>query len=220
MWLLELPDQLSWRDTGRAELKRPKAWRAPSWSWASVDGKIQFEQNTVTPRSMFSIIDCQLNPRSQDVPFGQVAAGFLRVRGRVLKRRPIRYGLQTEHMDLCVDRFSDSSLLFDVHDSRSRVMTTVGIETWDDPVYCLFFHVVLVRDARYKLGLCSKSSQHGVKAEALEQIDIYAIFCLALRKLPSGDFHRVGLLEIEEKSEVWRCFEAFKQAEQETIRIV
>lgn len=38
----ELPAGLLWRKTGDTDLVRPAAYRAPSWSWAALDGPVKF----------------------------------------------------------------------------------------------------------------------------------------------------------------------------------
>ena len=94
-------------------------------------------------------------------------------------------------MTIGLDRFSASFLMFDVRHRQLTVVTTKGREALDDPVYCLFLHVVLVGDTRHRLGLGNKSSQREeIWPEALGEIDIEAILSLALRKLPNGDFYR------------------------------
>lgn len=47
IWELQLPEQLLWKHLGRTvsgvhKYPMPSRYRAPSWSWASVDGKVEF----------------------------------------------------------------------------------------------------------------------------------------------------------------------------------
>ncbi|RSL59013.1 hypothetical protein CEP54_007520 [Fusarium duplospermum] len=60
-------------------------YRAPSWSWASVEGPMSFlspHQKAPNP-GIFrtSVIEAQCQPESMDSPYGHVSDGFLRLKG-------------------------------------------------------------------------------------------------------------------------------------------
>ena len=82
LWQDNLPNELIWR-VSRAEsdsVRRPSRYRAPSWSWASVDTQTI---NKFVDRELFSVIavtDSHIDHLSSD-PFSQVADGWIRVRG-------------------------------------------------------------------------------------------------------------------------------------------
>ena len=82
LWRDDLPNELIWR-VSRAEsdtVRRPSRYRAPSWSWASVDTQII---NKFVDRELLSVIavtDSHIDHLSSD-PFGQVTGGWIRVRG-------------------------------------------------------------------------------------------------------------------------------------------
>lgn len=82
LWQDDLPNELVWR-VGRAEsdtLRRPSMYRAPSWSWASVDTQVI---NKFVERELFSVIavtDSHIDHLTSD-PFSQVTGGWIRVRG-------------------------------------------------------------------------------------------------------------------------------------------
>ncbi|TGO39312.1 hypothetical protein BHYA_0056g00230 [Botrytis hyacinthi] len=65
IWRRKIEEQLCWGLTGSKASKRP-LWRAPSWSWASIDGKYAH------------VADANTTPYSYD-PFGQVLDGFTRL---------------------------------------------------------------------------------------------------------------------------------------------
>ncbi|MCJ1358029.1 MAG: hypothetical protein MMC33_008027 [Icmadophila ericetorum] len=65
--------------------RRSQIYRAPSWSWASIDGAIDFEVVVSDRQGMFGepkIIYAKTTPLGID-PFGQVQAGYLKIRGRL-----------------------------------------------------------------------------------------------------------------------------------------
>src|SRR3569833_2098066 len=109
LWRKSLPRGLLWQaphllsgttpDEAQARTVRAKLseYRAPSWSWASLDGRVCFhdavpdtagprvtiENNSVT----FSLLEARTTPTGLN-PLGQVEGGFLKVRGPM--RRFIR----------------------------------------------------------------------------------------------------------------------------------
>jgi hypothetical protein len=68
---------------------RPTEYRAPSWSWASIDGRVQFQMlEHITKSSECKIIECEVlgckvAPLSEDMLFGQVATGTLILNGHL-----------------------------------------------------------------------------------------------------------------------------------------
>lgn len=91
IWENDALDQLIWfADPGEGRDVRCIPYRAPSWSWASVDCPVLFPdpRNGLILSALESskgmeleIIDCNVTPRSSVVPLGQVTSGQLRVRG-------------------------------------------------------------------------------------------------------------------------------------------
>ncbi|KAK7703459.1 hypothetical protein SLS64_009129 [Diaporthe eres] len=74
--------------------KRPKEYRAPSWSWASLDARISsFGVSVNTPAMMMpetmgdnvtcQIIDVQTTLTSAGNPYGMVSGGYLVIKGRL-----------------------------------------------------------------------------------------------------------------------------------------
>lgn len=94
MWETGLLSQLCWMATSPG--KRPAEYRAPSFSWASVDGEIvhplselDIPREEVIARYQLSILDIYCDPASSD-PTGSVRAGTLTVRGRVIQANYMR----------------------------------------------------------------------------------------------------------------------------------
>jgi len=63
----------------------PAGYRAPSWSWAAIDGQIRFELYRAPLSDTLELLDCNIEPVSKKVPFGGVSSGTLTIRGRVRK---------------------------------------------------------------------------------------------------------------------------------------
>ncbi|KAI8966273.1 HET-domain-containing protein [Daldinia sp. FL1419] len=100
-------------------VRRPPEYRAPSWSWASLDGPVKY-----VPLSfgniVATIINCSTVPAGKD-PYGRVSGGKLDIEGpiyevkpHVPKKRWDRHGIPVE-IDLEDDRgISAGSLHLDV----------------------------------------------------------------------------------------------------------
>ncbi|KAI0850272.1 HET-domain-containing protein [Daldinia vernicosa] len=107
--------------TGRhlGTVRRPPEYRAPSWSWASLDGPVKYIPLSFT-NLVSSIINCSTVPVGKD-PYGRVSSGKLDIEGPIYevkphtpKKRWDRHGIPVE-IDLEDDRgISAGSLHLDV----------------------------------------------------------------------------------------------------------
>ena len=92
LWRKELPSGLMWATRNGLQANgeltyRPKTYRAPSWSWASIEGAIQISPQ-VSPGEerwveLCQILEAKTTPLGQDST-GQVSDGYIKVRGRLL----------------------------------------------------------------------------------------------------------------------------------------
>ncbi|KAK0232012.1 heterokaryon incompatibility protein-domain-containing protein [Armillaria nabsnona] len=76
LWEHQLPGCLLWYQGSSQCRTRPDRYRAPSWSWASMDGEV-----TMTSCSnlgvLCTIIQCNVNVAREMNPYGEVTAGSL-----------------------------------------------------------------------------------------------------------------------------------------------
>ena len=83
LWRNDLPMQLLWRSgwvTATVEHSRPAIYRAPSWSWASIDGPVGVEPMD-WHYPMCNIVHIETEPRNFNAPFAEVANGYMIVEG-------------------------------------------------------------------------------------------------------------------------------------------
>jgi hypothetical protein len=86
LWRRYLPFQLLWfvhhPPAGDRIPARSKDYCAPSWSWASLNANIETELDTLKEGKdfMIKILEARVEITSSDM-FGQVSAGYLRIRG-------------------------------------------------------------------------------------------------------------------------------------------
>jgi hypothetical protein len=91
LWSKRFREQLAWSASSGVTV--PEKWRAPSWSFLSVDGSISFPDHpcfnfdiNVTSTKLGCIISsCRVEPLSHDAPFGKVLSAELELYGRVLE---------------------------------------------------------------------------------------------------------------------------------------
>ena len=60
----------------KAVVKYPSQYRAPSWSWASLDAEIDYIHSTSEGEPLASVVDAAVQPLNKD-PFGRLASGHL-----------------------------------------------------------------------------------------------------------------------------------------------
>jgi len=84
IWKSHLPWGLLWKVNG----SRAHEYIAPSWSWASVKGRITYALRPTHAswrfmRDLLTIIKTEISLASESNLFGQITGGFLRVRGKM-----------------------------------------------------------------------------------------------------------------------------------------
>ena len=100
LWRDQLVDQLLWYVPGYDRLPGPPlAYRAPSWSWASIDDQII--SGTYFKRvPACEIIECEAVPLSKDVPYGAIHDGWLVIDGPLQQGDYRNYTSFQEHTDI------------------------------------------------------------------------------------------------------------------------
>lgn len=85
IWTRSAVQQLCWRvEDSRKFFTQPTRYRAPSWSWAALDGPVFFpsflqKNNTsvCVPYHRFKIVEWQARPKAVNLPYGEVTDGKL-----------------------------------------------------------------------------------------------------------------------------------------------
>ncbi|KAF8864600.1 HET-domain-containing protein [Acephala macrosclerotiorum] len=83
LWKEDMPISLCWYVKSSGIQKIVREYRAPSWSWASVDGEISWEGHSYS-ESMVTLIDAETTPLFPAAPLAAVISGSLTLRGRML----------------------------------------------------------------------------------------------------------------------------------------
>ncbi|CBY01670.1 hypothetical protein LEMA_P004570.1 [Plenodomus lingam JN3] len=83
IWLQHMPNCLLWKRLGLRIHNLPH-YRAPSWSWASTDDLVEYDEELQgATHSDVEILSCTTTPTFSSAPFGEVTSGELRLRGPV-----------------------------------------------------------------------------------------------------------------------------------------
>lgn len=93
LWRETLLLDLLWtRSTAYAIKPRPTKYRAPSWSWASIDGLVEYrylneEKAKACCTIECEILNCKVTLASEDMPFGEVLAATLNLNSYVMEAK-------------------------------------------------------------------------------------------------------------------------------------
>ncbi|KAL7619910.1 hypothetical protein AAE478_010457 [Parahypoxylon ruwenzoriense] len=196
LWKASLPHCLCWyhtKESGRAPIRigiscRPRAFRAPSWSWASVDALDNAECRvwwpeivavnpigfkSPKPRMVCTIYEAACQLKTDDA-FGEVIGGFVKL-GAICIAAKIGTAPQEENGAWTLSYVEDGS---DVHHCLADCrLEDDGLELGDE-VYC----VPIFED------LTEWHSDRG---------------CLVLKQLQGQEYRRVGFCILRKKNPSW-----------------
>ncbi|TID19461.1 HET-domain-containing protein [Venturia nashicola] len=80
MWKAQLEEQLCWSRGNSDSIHIRPQWRAPTWSWASIDGRVAWKptQKGTLETKYAHVVDAHTTKHGKD-PFGQVTSGIVRI---------------------------------------------------------------------------------------------------------------------------------------------
>jgi hypothetical protein len=107
LWREHLWKGLLWRRNEQYTIPEPKCppeYRAPSWSWASMDGRIHFDTHLEGSMSLVDIKSASTILSGQD-PMGQVSSGIIELTGVVVKMN--LNGYIPEHLQIQLGKIYD-----------------------------------------------------------------------------------------------------------------
>ncbi|EAA35813.2 hypothetical protein NCU07502 [Neurospora crassa OR74A] len=118
IWRPELRRGLCWKSCSRGQFRshRPDPYRAPSWSWASVEGPVTAAVSWARP--FFCVVDAKVLHEDERYKAGTVKGGILHLRSRLLGPLSIRDGKSSysgltispsQQVDSCVREAIDAA---------------------------------------------------------------------------------------------------------------
>jgi hypothetical protein len=87
LWLRDISRGLMWSTWPFLKVKRSEVWRAPSWSWASIDNAVNYKYLNYIPanaQDVAEVVECTTTPVISNSLYGRVASTTLRMRARLL----------------------------------------------------------------------------------------------------------------------------------------
>ncbi|KAF2645766.1 hypothetical protein P280DRAFT_532134 [Massarina eburnea CBS 473.64] len=87
LWHFDIPRQLLWKRyiwDSRPLSLRPGTYRAPSWSWASIDDSITFQEHC---QPLVEVLGDHVTLKNEELPYGEVTFALLAVVARI--NRPL-----------------------------------------------------------------------------------------------------------------------------------
>ncbi|PVH67330.1 hypothetical protein DL98DRAFT_602803 [Cadophora sp. DSE1049] len=79
-----------WNEEITLDNGRDSVYRAPSWSWASVDGRTSWPTGCENPQIFAEVIDVSVKLVNSRNPYGQLLSAEIEVRGRISSIQPLR----------------------------------------------------------------------------------------------------------------------------------
>ncbi|KAH0559662.1 hypothetical protein GP486_003819 [Trichoglossum hirsutum] len=172
LWQEYLQYQLLWSGSALSRYPTRPAYRAPTWSWASVDGPVTMHETTSLCTSLMEIIDTHVDLVSKN-PYGQVKGGYIRVKCALTPAR--------------VDHFKEF-LAPTVFKRKAAVLCS-----WDYPAE---LNLGDESEIFYLLPVCAGTSSAKPESHQRSERDhTLTGLILAKAKDNSGDFTRCGIFE-------------------------
>ncbi|KAK5796112.1 hypothetical protein VI817_005397 [Penicillium citrinum] len=81
LWDKNILHDLMWFTKAREWSQRPVEWRAPSWSWASVNAVITYGRITADSKPLSTVRKCNVSPKDPLSIFGEIVDGVIEVKG-------------------------------------------------------------------------------------------------------------------------------------------
>jgi hypothetical protein len=156
-WSIHLAQQLGWECMPGSPRSRPINYRAPSWSWAavdgevvcdrsssmkeplqwprlSVDGKFIFEQRNAIEDSYVEVLDTNIQLLTGDIT-GQVVRGHILLRGP-LRRIELRF-ISSVILSVPMTEFDQVSIAIDEHEIHGQVNLDEPLNLEGKALFCL-----------------------------------------------------------------------------------
>ncbi|KAK4228679.1 heterokaryon incompatibility protein 6 [Podospora fimiseda] len=145
LWKENMLQDLMWRTAnGKDWLLRSVEWRAPTWSWASVDAPVLYDEITPDATPLATVIECKVTPAAGTMGFEAVTAGKVVIKGpfkevdkkevmKVLRQRnfspapPMSNNVQEWYKQMLEHQalMPDSSLRVDIEEVEAKLPNKV-----------------------------------------------------------------------------------------------
>lgn len=194
LWRNRIEEQLCWYRCDSVPCVRPP-WRAPTWSWASIDGKVTLpvRQKGLLENMYAHVLDA--STRYEYDSFGQVTSGVIRLACSTMVTGNLVHSEKSN--ELKSNKETRIWLLSGNEEHRFPIRMDcmpLGREQEDCPIYLLPI-----------LGGPTGSS---TKAEGKDIVMEHIIHGLAIQRtgVPRGEFSRVGSFSLNNEEDLYDSF--------------
>ena len=184
---LKLGLPLLWCNRARLQ-PRGSRFRAPSWSWASIDTPVSAGGSDATDSEVsVDVLDCRVEPADSSAVYGAVVSGYLTIRGRLHKERWTRKPFSRNDA-LC---FHDLK-----HHPSGSFYTSVTSATRLDALEDGITDLVGFDLSVWCLEMFNQTTRQDGK-------DFFCVMGLVLNRNDDGTFRRLGVYELRGGSRKW-----------------
>lgn len=134
LWSSDFARGLVWRASSGLRCHHVRPYRAPSWSWAAINGAMMYSTVGGDWKDLLSLISWDIRPVSGFNPFGEVSGGHATVRGPTkpfLRGWQVTHG-EKPHVQMGIAIFDDPVS----SEFNRRPLTSVPIYTIDSYTMC------------------------------------------------------------------------------------
>jgi hypothetical protein len=111
LWERNIERQLLWRPS-REDKRRPTKYRAPSWSWASMEGPIILPSETEPNGIWIKVLGVDIQPVTPNEYFGQIQSGSLKIQCGQLRTTWVEYSDSYKTQKLFIETKNGPSVLY------------------------------------------------------------------------------------------------------------
>jgi hypothetical protein len=210
LWEFNFLGQMCWQVWAETIQARPKTYRAPSWSWASINGQASWYacpdlQGGSKPTYSCRVEQISVTPASRQAPFAAVSSASLRVTG--MCRTAVWHKSMNELLDVD-DRQPVLVNTTERSHLRTKCYRLVPDATDDFKDDETHVELLKIHDSTWPAGFRQKSG-------SVQQNARFVVLVLILRE--NGDYSRIGILHSKRNRKIYELSGFHKQ---KTLTIV
>jgi len=189
LWKRNLPFELLW-SVGNNETSRPAEYRAPSWSWFSIDGTVSTRviSSNIIWRRFFTVVEDIQIYRTETGPLAPIKDGYIQLRG-CLREAAWEYRPNEDLQHVLILNGTRMST------SHGYCAADVLKQTAPEKVWCLIIELSL-------------------NQETISENTVLSVRGLVLRQLQNDtkNFERIGTFHIDGEKALEALFKPFLEA--------
>ncbi|OTA55253.1 HET-domain-containing protein [Hypoxylon sp. EC38] len=213
MWRDQLNASILWKAAGApSRCYRTTKYVAPSWSWASVSGKIRFIPLSKDTRFIWEVIDAKSYSASQSGDFGKVSSAYLKARSKVVHVK-LEERQQNMRKQIAQERWDSGDATWKIRGDEVRYMTVMPAQPSPDVPPPL--PTVLELDVQSDWDVLTFSNQPDFRLLCIALVDTFwegyaaeRALCLLLKHSPKeqGSWERVCYVFLKG---TWKSWEPY-----------